>query len=178
MAGAVADMTRSEISVTERGSVAMKTEVARTMTGLGLTDADVALVRTRSALLADRLDRLVDDFYVHLLAGPAAERLAGIDVERLRRSQKEHWSRLFADGIDDDYVRRVTRIGIVHRERRIDPPIYMQGYGWIAARLAADLAGDADLDAAERGPLVAAVLRLVMLDMSTALLAWQASLID
>lgn len=156
----------------------MKTEVTRTMAGLGLTDADVALVRLHAARLADLLDPLVDDFYVHLLAGPAAARLVGIDVERLRRAQKEHWRRLFAEGVDADYVRRVTRIGIVHRERRIDPPIYMQAYGWIAARLAGELAGDGLGDVAECPALVAAVLRLVMLDMSTALLAWQAALLD
>lgn len=156
----------------------MKTKVAEIGQSIGLTDADVACVRAHSEMLVALLDDQIDDFYDHLLEGPMARHLAGIDVERLRRVQKAHWHGLFAEGIDDDYVRRVTRIGIAHREHRIHPQFYLRGYGRIAARLAAEIAGDAIADAAERSALVAAVLRLLTLDMSTALLGWDAALID
>jgi hypothetical protein len=156
----------------------MRSEIAAVVGGLGITLADRAVVTASLPCLRSLLRSIIEDFYEHVLATNGAPHLVGVDIVPLKAAQIDHWMRLFADGIDDDYVNRVTRIGLVHRERRILPMLYMQSYGWLASRLVAELARSDETDSTSRAALVGSVLKHVFFDMTMAVRAYDVALVD
>ena len=49
------------------------------------------------------LPMIVDDFYRHVTAIPQLAALIGDKVAERRKTQVEHWQRLFSGRFDDDY---------------------------------------------------------------------------
>ena len=156
----------------------MMSEVARTFEGLGLTIYDIQYVAQHAGLLERIFDSVVDDFYEHLWATGADVALRGVDLDRLRRSQKAHWMRLFSEGIDDRYARAVMRIGVTHKERGLSVRAYTEAYGWLMARVLGEIAAADTIRSAERGRLVNAVTKLIVLDMTLSVRAYDVALID
>lgn len=145
---------------------------------MGIADADTALADRYGAVFAELLPGVIAAFYAHLSAVGHAGLLDGVDVAQLKRRQLDHWRRLFAAGFDDAYADHVTRIGVVHRERSITPKLYIQSYGWFTSRLVEALVDHPQVAPADRAPLAGTVLKLVHLDMTLALVGYEAALID
>jgi methyl-accepting chemotaxis protein len=99
--------------------------------------------RTQRALnrlgpaMAEDLDGILRDFYAFLRQFPDTAALLARDglVEHLIEAQKEHWNGLFRDGVNDDYFRRVQRIGEAHYRVGVRPKVYLSAYSFILDRL-------------------------------------------
>lgn len=156
----------------------MRQSVRETMDCIGITAEDASIATKYRSLIVDVLPSVIDEFYDHLRTIGYWKYFGGIDIERLKALQYEHWRRLFRVDFDEIYITHVTRIGIVHRDRAITPRLYMQAYGWFTGRLIEELAGLPDVTDADRPRLSAVILKLVHFDMTIALASYEAALID
>lgn len=158
----------------------MRMAIAEAQADLAITEVDTKRVGRDLPLLSEVLEGVMVDFYDHLRGTSAAVHLADAEISTLREAQRRHWLALFGDGIDEDYVRRIARVGLAHRLRDIGPETYMKAYGWLAARLVAEIVrlGPARNTASRTDELVSSVLKLVFLDMTMAVRAYDVALLD
>lgn len=155
----------------------MNSEVVAAAAELGIADTVPETIREALPLLTKIVPPLVTRFYEHLLA--TNERLFERAVlTRLLPAVSDHLLRLFAEGIDDAYVRRVMRIGLAHRERHISPDVHLRGYGWFTSRLVSELMLRSPAGREELAALVDDVLRLMFFDMTMVARAYDAALLD
>ena len=156
----------------------MRSEIETIRKSLGIGDADVTLADRYRSLIMKIIPRVVGEFYVHMFSVGHERYYRGVDVPRLKSLQIEHWRHLFRAEFDDVYANHATRIGIVHRDRAITPTLYMQSYGWFTSRLAEELVAHPDVPADDRPRLTSVALKLIHLDMTIALAAYEAALVD
>lgn len=82
------------------------------------------------------LQSILDDFYNHLLKFEETKAiLEGHELSVLKGAQRNHWKKTFLNGIDSDYLNRVTRIGQAHERIGLRPKWYIGGYAFISNRL-------------------------------------------
>ncbi|WP_158043644.1 methyl-accepting chemotaxis protein [Skermanella pratensis] len=83
------------------------------------------------------LDGILTDFYGFLKRFPETAELIAAEgmVARLICAQRDHWHKLFTDGIDARYVERVQRIGSAHHRVGLKPRFYLSAYSFIMERL-------------------------------------------
>lgn len=118
------------------------------------------------------VDRIIAHFYDHMYSFAEARRLLGDpqNVLRLSERQKQHWLRLFSCRFDAEYVRSALHVGEVHYARRVPPYLYLAGYNFFHCELIR--LASATITGIEVPPLLAAITRLVTLDMDLALSAY------
>lgn len=118
------------------------------------------------------IDRIIAHFYDHMFSFVEARRLFGDEtaVRHLSERQKQHWLRLFACRLDAEYVRGALHVGEVHYARRVPPYLYLAGYNFFHCELIR--LASATVTGIEVPPLLAAITRLVTLDMDLALSAY------
>lgn len=156
----------------------MRSELEKIRISVGLTEADTDVTARYRAIIMKVVPGVVDEFYAHMFSIGNDSYFRGVDVPSLKSRQIEHWRHLFRADFDDVYGNHATRIGIVHRDRAITPTVYMRSYGWFTSRLLEVLLARPDVSAADRPGLAAAVLKLIHLDMTIALAAYDAALVD
>ena len=156
----------------------MKVEITEMTDSIGLREDDTSIARKYGAIIGDALPRVIDDFYDHLFSVGYEKFFQGVNIDRLKSRQLDHWRRLFEVEIDKVHTAHMTRIGVVHRDRDITPKVYMQSYGWFTSRLADEIARLPGVAPEDRAPLTVAVLKLIFLDMTMALASYDAALID
>jgi hypothetical protein len=162
----------------EGDTLFMRDEIMEAAAVMGLTERCHASASRNLPLLKSLIRPVAVRLIATLTSTSAANHLVGVDSERLTNLLIDHWERLFEQGIDDAYVTRVTRVGIVHREHDILPKLYIQAYGWFASRLVEDLTRVPNLDTDERADLIASVTKLIFFDMAMAIGAYDVALID
>lgn len=145
---------------------------------LGIAEADRRKVVEETPHLREALTMVTKRFHDDLARSSSRRHLAGIDSGCLEARQVDHWTRLFVEGIGEDYVHRVTRIGLAHRERRILPDAHVRAYGRFAGELVGELMRRSTRSAHEFAEIAAAVVKLVHFDMAMALRAYEAALLD
>mgnify|MGYP001176884776 FL=1 len=93
-------------------------------------EIDIAVRREAWQMIADRFDRIIDDFYETILGSHHANLLDGFDIARLKANQKNHWERLFLEKAVDNvgYLARMARMYVRHREIGLDNTNYISAY--------------------------------------------------
>ena len=79
-------------------------------------------------LISDKIEYVLDEFYETLLRSDHKHLLDGIDLERLRGSQKQYWRMLIMHGVDDDYDRRVNVMHLRHKAIGLDNRQFIMAY--------------------------------------------------
>jgi len=101
-------------------------------------DADsITALRSFKKELARVLPPVLDEFYAHISSWPqlAAMFKGQGRMEQAKKAQLNHWMRLFDGSFDDDYVRSVENIGLVHSRVGLDPSWYIGAYSFVLSRL-------------------------------------------
>lgn len=156
----------------------MDSAIRQTLSEIGIAETDRDEITAIAPEFPNVLATVMERFYENLLRSSAAGHLVGIDIARLKKRQIDHWTRLFTEEIGEDYERRVMRIGIAHRDRQIRPDVYIRAYGSLSGELVDELMRRSNLPASELAGAVSAVMKLVHFDMTMALRAYEAALID
>lgn len=94
---------------------------------LSFTDQDVELLVSCRQVIAERVNRLVDEFYARQTEIPDISLLIG-DAEtlsRLSNAMRRYVMELFDGFYDADYVNRRLRIGKVHNRIGVSPKLYI-----------------------------------------------------
>ncbi len=103
----------NQISAHTKGS---RGEAVRLLNQYGLSDEDLALVRSLGATIEPHMDSIVDGFYEWLATQPEYEEFFS-DPQVLKRVKglvTDHWHNLFQADIDEGYLERRQRIGATH----------------------------------------------------------------
>lgn len=161
----VARMTERAMKLAER--VNLKSRLAHFQID-GSTQTNL---RHLKLLQADGLDPIIARFYDYLRQFPETrEMLEGHDEERLRRSQKAHWMRLFRCDFDREYVRSCLMVGLTHYHARIPPQTYISAYSFFQAEMLRSVIKSHSHSEFEA--LSISIGKLIMMDMSIALNAY------
>lgn len=96
---------------------------------LNITEKDIQLMAEYKELFIKEADRVVDNFYKHLLNYPYLKELIGkhSTVDKLKEVQKKYFISL-CDPIDDEYINRRLFIGQKHQQIGLYPKWYMGAY--------------------------------------------------
>ena len=87
---------------------------------------DLSLLKECGQRLADRIDRVVDQFYEWLGQQPEFNVFFNSQdtVERVKRLQKVYWADFFSGVVDQRYVDYRVHIGEIHAQRDMPNLIY------------------------------------------------------
>jgi len=122
-------------------------------------------------LLAPYLPQLSERFYSHLQAfPPTAQLLAPLgDLTALKRTQADHWRRLFDDAGTADHAERCRRVGQAHQRIGLAPGWYIGAYGFVLSELQAILTERYRWRPAGRRQAQQALIGALMFDMERTL---------
>ncbi|MFC3100677.1 globin-coupled sensor protein [Altererythrobacter lauratis] len=114
----------------------MADELLQRLEFYGLADQQDALKRL-GRKIGSALDGALDRFYAAITRVPAIAGLfSGRDqMDKAARAQKNHWTVMFEQGLNESYLARASTIGNVHAEIGLDPRWYICGYGLILDQL-------------------------------------------
>jgi hypothetical protein len=143
-------------------------------------------IDTRTQLLAERLWSLLDkpsdlviaDFYRHTQHSQVGLLLDERSIKRLMIKQREHWHSLFNSRFDQAYLRRATKIGILHHELGLDPKWYIAGYALMKSRFTEQLLLDVSIPLPLKAALVVTLEKYVAVDMALTLSSYSDWLVD
>jgi hypothetical protein len=119
-------------------------------------------------LIEPELDRMLGEFYSHILAEPHVKRVFADDkaIERARAAQKDHWLQtLFGGKFKSAYFDKVERIGRAHARVGLTPHLYIGGYCKMLVQFVRHIAVAAPKQDRDAGPIIEALCKAVLLDL-------------
>ena len=120
-------------------------------------------------------DAALDLFYDKLSATPEVSHFfsSGQMIDRAHQAQKNHWLRLFGEGLDQEYLDRAVHIGDTHARIGLEPQWYIGGYALILEQVIEQMiAGGARKAIPGQSKLartVSSLVKVALLDMDLAL---------
>jgi hypothetical protein len=144
---------------------------------LRIDDATRMRARELWTLLMPRVDAIIEDFYAQLRSAGVHPGLTDETIARLKVQQRQHWEKLFHSSFDQDYANSLRRISIRHRDIDLSAGWYVAGYMSLKSEFNAVIA-TSDLAPQDQLAFMDVLDRYVTIDMSLALSAFNALLID
>src|SRR6266571_2558 len=117
------------------------------------------------------VDRIVSDFYAHLLRVPELEQLLRAEpgrIAKLQELQRAYFLSLSEGRFDPDYFESRLRVGDAHQRIGLRPTWYIGAFA-LYLRLALRALVEATGDGARVLPTVEALIKAIFLDMSLAM---------
>lgn len=134
-----------------------------------ITDADLERLASMQDFAEKYTDEIVEAFYELLLSNPHTKGFFQDHaiVRRVKRTQAQYFRGLFAGRCDLQYVEDRMRVGIVHERIGLGPRWYLGAYSRYLQLVAERLVRE--YGAAEAGPRMASIRKLVFFDMALAI---------
>lgn len=152
-------------------------ELARRKAFLEITDADVENITGINDLARRYADRVIEDFYRHLLSFEETRAFFGDDqlLQRVKGQQKEYFLRLTQGNYDLAYMQNRLTVGAVHERIGLPMKSYLGMYNYYLRAVAARL-----VDAFQKQPKQAwaaflSLTKLTFLDIGLAIDTYIAS---
>ncbi|MFY8275368.1 GGDEF domain-containing protein [Pseudoalteromonas sp. SSDWG2] len=119
-------MRRTDTTLLEQMQIS-DVDIASRKELLGLTDECFKLLGNQRFLIEEKVDDVVDEFYVRQTEIDEISLLIGDadTLTRLRNAQKKYVIDLFAGTYDSEYVNNRLRIGMVHKRIGVEPKLYL-----------------------------------------------------
>jgi methyl-accepting chemotaxis protein len=146
--------------------------------GIEAQDSDY---RTIAKVVSSHADSALGSFYKTVEGTPetACFFSSKEQMDRARRAQKDHWVKLFSNGVTDSYLESANRIGRVHANIGLAPEWYVGGYARIAEHIVSKIiaSGPTAMLPGLRGAARTAgkFVKLALLDMEIALSTYAAA---
>jgi len=175
----------------------MPKELAERMEFIGLDHQGMQALTALSPIIVKHLAGALDLFYGKLATVPAVAAFfdGQPQMNRAKSHQSDHWSGIARGRLDAEYYERGLRIGLRHAKIGLEPRCYIGGYGLIVETLIRGVLNDLLLEklgarptglasllksdptlvprvAAEIGDSMAALFKVVMLDIDVAVSAY------
>src|SRR5215831_12842556 len=132
---------------------------------------DARQLRAYRSLSEKSVDRIVTEFYDHLLRFPELEELLRSEpgrIAKLQGLQREYFLGLSEGRFDADYFESRLRVGDAHQRIGLRPVWYIGAFG-LYLRLALRVLVEETGDGARILPAIEALVKLIFLDMSLAM---------
>lgn len=146
--------------------------------GIDAQDPDYRAIGKALSKYAD--DALVG-FYNKVAATPEVARFFPNrqSMEKAQHAQKDHWVKLFSDGVTNRYIESANRIGRVHATIGLEPEWYIGGYARVMEHVLSKMIahGPSALSPARRAVARTAgkFIKLALFDMDIALATYTAA---
>ncbi|SFP55412.1 Methyl-accepting chemotaxis protein [Bradyrhizobium sp. Ghvi] len=144
---------------------------------MGITSRSGVLLREFWVIAEPAVPRILEGFYRHVTSEPQLAALIGSDIPRLKTAQGTHWARLFNGRFDDEYLKGVRAIGMVHNKIGLEPRWYIGGYNFVLNQLVALAVRRYRWRPRHLCELLSAVNCAVMLDMEIAISVYQEAML-
>ncbi|SFJ45138.1 globin-coupled sensor protein [Bradyrhizobium sp. Gha] len=144
---------------------------------MGITSRSGELLREFWVIAEPAVPCILDGFYRHVTSEPQLAALIGSDIPRLKTAQGTHWARLFNGRFDDEYLKGVRAIGMVHNKIGLEPRWYIGGYNFVLNQLVSLAVRRYRWRPAHLSELLNAVNCAVMLDMEIAISVYQEAML-
>lgn len=143
----------------------------RRLAFLELTEKDEELLAELRDFAWAHVDRFVEHFYVHLGKFDEPRRLLGDEerVQRLKRTQRAYFLRMFEGRFDRDYFESRLRVGDAHQRIDMAPEWYVGAFALYLRLLIDMLFAEFGNDPAHLAELLKAVSKVVFLDVGLAI---------
>jgi len=132
-------------------------------------------MRDQGRQLAEILDEhgevIFSEFYERIINISWAHKFEDGEVEALKQKQFSHWRGLFSGPLDVQYLRNATMVGAVHRQRGIEPLLYIVGYGIVKSAFL-EIIARKDIPSINKGRLMVALERYISLDIGLAMVGY------
>ncbi|MDX2411409.1 MAG: protoglobin domain-containing protein [Woeseiaceae bacterium] len=123
-------------------------------------------------ILEPELDRMLEQFYAHLLAEPSVKGVFADEksIERAREAQKNHWLKILLGGsFESAYFDRAERIGRAHAQAGLTPNWYIGGYAKMLTQFIQHISVEAPKTGHEPSRIIQALCKAVLLDVDLAI---------
>jgi hypothetical protein len=138
---------------------------------IGIDDRTRAQGLRLAAIIDQHGEALFSKFYERISHISFAYKFRDDEVDTLKKKQFDHWKYLFTCNMDANYVRNAAIIGDVHRQKGIEPLLYIVGYSIIKSSLM-DIIASADMPPADKGRLMVALEKYISLDVGLAMVGY------
>ena len=118
--------------------------------------------------LEPELDRMLEEFYSHILDEPQVKAIFADDkvIERAREAQKKHWLQTLFDGkFKSAYFDKADRIGRTHARVGLTPNWYIGGYSKMLVQFVQHISVVAAKEGRDPSPIIEALCKAVLLDL-------------
>jgi len=125
-------------------------------------------LRNAKQLLKPELDRMLGEFYSHLLDEPQVKRVFADEesTKRARAAQKDHWLQTLFDGkFKSAYFDKAERIGRAHARVGLTPNWYIGGYSKMLVQFVQHISVSAAKEGLDASPIIGALCKAVLLDL-------------
>src|SRR5581483_2328224 len=167
----MADQTRPSVTLALMREMGLTEEtLARRKAFLELRDEDSERLRGLHDLAQQYAERVIEDFYAHLLSFEESKKFFTdpVVLARVKAAQKQYFLRLTQGHYDAAYVEDRLRIGVAHE--RIDLPIelYLSAYNFYLRTVMKHFVEAYGNHPEQVIPLFLSLLKLVFFDMGLA----------
>jgi diguanylate cyclase len=142
-------------------------ELEHRKAALGFTADDEAALGSCRALVTERLEQIVSEFYAIQTSTPEIALLIGDadTLHRLRNAQRRYVLDLFSGLYDLEYVNNRLRIGLVHKRIGVEPKLYLAAM-YLLKRLLKESISGAGLEPAVLDRVLVAMEKLTYFDIT------------
>ena len=151
--------------------MASKTDFDTRIQFLRLDSEAVQHLKEAWDLIEPEIETILGNFYEHLFEFPETRNIIG-DKSRigpLTKAQKGHWKQIFTNPSGEAFYAKARAVGHAHHKIGLEQRWYMGGYCFILQRLSQTISRRNRFRASRANALVAAVQKVVFLDMDLAL---------
>jgi hypothetical protein len=138
---------------------------------LGIDERTREQGRHLAAILDEYRDALFAEFYERIRVVSFAYKFTDDEIDTLRQSQLVHWKQLSSGNLDLTYIRNAAKVGAVHRQRGIEPLLYIVGYS-IVKSFHMELIAKKTLSPMDKGRLMVALEKYISLDLGLAMVGY------
>lgn len=105
-------------------------ERRRQLDFIGITDEDLAQLKTMEPYFSEIADQVVDELYDHILKHPELRQIIEehSTLERLKETQRWYYMSLVSGEIDEEFIEKRLFIGKVHSKIGLTPDWYLGTY--------------------------------------------------
>lgn len=135
---------------------------------LEIDDEVIAELQSAKQLIEPELDRMLGEFYTHILNEPEVRRIFADDkaIKHARTEQKAHWlETLFGGKFKSAYFDKAERIGRSHARVGLTPNWYIGGYCKMLVQFVRHIAVAAPEHNRDASPVIEALCKTVLLDI-------------
>ncbi|KMY55331.1 hypothetical protein AC623_16450 [Bacillus sp. FJAT-27231] len=166
--------TASTVSAVGRLSIRPGGSLMNQLDMIGLTEKDLAIVKTLQPLVEEHLDDIVTTFYDAVGKQPNLLKIIEdhSSVNRLKKTLRQHIQELFNGEIDEEFIQKRLRIAYVHVRIGLKTKWYMSAFQELFNSLIA-LISEQDKTTAEKIQAISSVSKLLNLEQQLVLEAYE-----
>ncbi|OMP66128.1 globin-coupled sensor protein [Domibacillus epiphyticus] len=155
-------------------SVSSGSELSRQIEMIGLTERDLAIVRSMKPLIDQELNNMIELFYSSITKQPGLLNIieANSSIDRLKKTLRRHIEELFNGKVNDEFLQKRYRIAHVHVRIGLETKWYMSAFQNLLNSMTAIISAQS-WDGEKKIEAIQAITKLLNLEQQIVLEAYE-----